>query len=200
MPTFSHLSIPTPQWLLYLVPQLLGSQEPPVHEVSSTLFVPRLPHASPLLLLSSSSSTHFNFAFTFMTMASLVSTLPNVLATIFTLVRKGQSKNEDLSSSHTGTPKTCNISAQWLWLGQYTPNASRFVFNPGGLISAHKNAGKRKPKTRDPLITMSDATFPSLILADDLAVFSAETPRFFSRSSLTGDSQDLNPPGGVRPA
>jgi len=62
---------------------------------------------------------------------------------------------------------------------QYTPNASRFVFDPGGLISAHEDASKCKPKTRGPFITTHDATLPSLVLADDLVVFSAETPRFF---------------------
>jgi len=112
-------------------------------------------------------------------MASLVSTLPNVLATIFTLARKVQSKNEDLGSSHTGTPKTCNISAQRLRLGQYTPNASRFVFDPGGLISAQEDASERKPKTRGPFITTHDVTSPTLVLADNLVVFDAETPIFF---------------------
>jgi len=59
---------------------------------------------------------------------------------------------------------------------------------PGGLISTHEDTGKRKPKTHSPLITMSDTTFPTLVLANDLACFSAETPGFFSRSSLTKDS------------
>jgi len=105
-----HLSITTLstlQWLLYLVPQLLGSQEPLVHEVLSTPFTPRL---------SSLSSAHFNFMFTLVTMASLVSTLPNILAIIFTHPWKVQSKNEDISSSQTGTPKTSktyNTSVQW---------------------------------------------------------------------------------------
>src|SRR6266571_4026223 len=188
-PPFSHLSIPTSQWLLYLVPQLLGSQELlTAHEVSSMPFAPRLPHASPPLLPSSSCSAHFTFAFTLVTTTSLFSILLNVSKTIFTHARKFQSKKEDLGgSSLSGTPKTsktCNTSAQWL--GQYMPKASRFVFDPGGLVfvgSAHEDAYRheqgREPKTRCLLITTSHATLPSLVLADDLVVFSAETPRFF---------------------
>ena len=189
VPPFSHLSIPTPQWLLYLVPQLFGLQELlTAHEVSSMPFAPRLPHASPPLLPSSSCSAHFTFAFTLVTTTSLFSILLNVSKTIFTHARKFQSKKEDLGgSSLSGTPKTsktCNTSAQWL--GQYMPKASRFVFDPGGLVfvgSAHEDAYRheqgREPKTRCLLITTSDVTFPSLVLADNLVVFDTETPIFF---------------------
>ncbi len=91
VPHFIHLSIPTPQRLLYLVPQLLRSQEPLVHEDSLTPLTPPLPHASPPLLLSSSSSAHFSFALTLITTAALVSALPNISETIPTLVHKVQS-------------------------------------------------------------------------------------------------------------
>jgi len=174
--------VPTlaPQWLLYLISQLVGLQElPTAHEVSSTPLAPHIPHVSPLLLLPGSSPTHFSFALTLITTAALVSALLNFLTTISTHVSKFWTKNEDIGSNHNSTPKASDAFAQQLWLGQYTPNASRFIFDPGGLILAHEDASKCKLKTHSPFITTHDVTSPTLVLADNLVVFNAETPIFF---------------------
>jgi len=142
---------------------------------------------------------------TFVITAVLVFVL-NISATTPIHACKFQSKQEDVGSGQNGTLKTFDTFVRRFQLGQYTPHAKRFVFDPGGpflsfvLHSVYEDARKRKLKTLHGFITTDDATLPTLILADDLADFSAETPGFFSRSSLTGDGQDLNPPGGVRPA
>ncbi|KAI9437403.1 hypothetical protein BJY52DRAFT_602411 [Lactarius psammicola] len=195
--------VPTAQWLLYLVPQLL--QEPSlVYEASSTP-ASRFSHYSPPLRMSGSRSAHFDFALIIVTTAVLVFVFPNVLATFLSHARKFGNKNKDLSDRQNSNLKTGNMFAQRLRL-QYTQHGKRFVFDPGGLASSlalestHENARGRKPKTRGGFVTTHDATLPTPILAGNLIVFVAETLKFFSRRSLTGDGQDLNPLGGVRPA
>ncbi|KAI9453086.1 hypothetical protein BJY52DRAFT_865832 [Lactarius psammicola] len=195
----------TTQWLLYLVPQLL--QEPSlVYEASSTP-APHISTPSPLLRLPDSRSARFDLAFSFVNTVALVSALVDISAAILTAhARKFGSKNKDFGDSQSGTPKTGDTFAQRLRLRQYTPHAPRFVFDPGGLASSlvlestHENARGRKPKTRGGFVTTHDATLPTLVLVGNRTVFIAKTLNFFSRRSLTGDGQDLNPPGGVRPA
>ncbi|KAI9449210.1 hypothetical protein BJY52DRAFT_1420082 [Lactarius psammicola] len=195
--------VPTAQWLLYLVPQLL--QEPSlVYEASSTP-ASRFSHYSPPLRMSGSRSAHFDFALIIVTTAVLVFVFPNVLATFLSHARKFGNKNKDLSDRQNSNLKTGNTFAQRLRL-QYTQHGKRFVFDPGGVASSlalestHENARGRKPKTRGGFVTTHDATLPTLVLVGNRTVFIAETLKFFSRRSLTGDGQDLNPLGGVRPA
>ncbi|KAI9449530.1 hypothetical protein BJY52DRAFT_247104 [Lactarius psammicola] len=193
----------TTQWLLYLVPQLL--QEPSlVYEASSTP-ASCFSHYSPPLRMSGSRSAHFDFALIIVTTAVLVFVFPNVLATFLSHARKFGNKNKDLSDRQNSNLKTGNTFAQRLRL-QYTQHGKRFVFDPGGVASSlalestHENARGRKPKTRGGFVTTHDATLPTLVLVGNRTVFIAETLKFFSRRSLTGDGQDLNPLGGVRPA
>ncbi|KAH9008041.1 hypothetical protein EDB83DRAFT_2532254 [Lactarius deliciosus] len=116
----------------------LGHQAPLIYEALSML-VPHLPLTSPSLLLSHSGFAQLNFALIFITTAALISTLINVSKTISAFVCKLWNKKEDLSGSQNGAFKTsepCNISAQQLRLGQLTPCASCFVFDPGGSVVA----------------------------------------------------------------
>ncbi|KAH9027621.1 hypothetical protein EDB85DRAFT_2276638 [Lactarius pseudohatsudake] len=82
------------------------------------------------------------------------------------------------------------------------------VFDPGGqsssssvqvsrLLSAHEDVRKRKSKTFNNL-TVFDPGGGALVLEpahEDSATLDED-----ARSSLTGDGQDFDPPGGVRPA
>ncbi|KAI9432410.1 hypothetical protein BJY52DRAFT_1400296 [Lactarius psammicola] len=166
----------TTQWLLYLVPQLL--QEPSlVYEASSTP-ASCFSHYSPPLRMSGSRSAHFDFALIIVTTAVLVFVFPNVLATFLSHARKFGNKNKDLSDRQNSNLKTGNTFAQRLRL-QYTPHAARFVFDPGGRVSTHEDARKRKSKTRGGLITTHDATLPTLVLVGNCTVFIAETLIFF---------------------
>ncbi|KAI9437893.1 hypothetical protein BJY52DRAFT_1217529 [Lactarius psammicola] len=197
--------VPTAQWLLYLVPQLLKSQEPLLVPEVTSMRTPRLTHSLPPLRMSGFRSAHFDFALIIVTTAVLVFVFPNVLATFLSHARKFGNKNKDLSDRQNSNLKTGNTFAQRLRL-QYTQHGKRFVFDPGGLSSSlalestHENARGRKPKTRGGFVTTHDATLPTLVLVGNRTVFIAETLKFFSRRSLTGDGQDLNPLGGVRPA
>ncbi|KAH9008134.1 hypothetical protein EDB84DRAFT_139588, partial [Lactarius hengduanensis] len=133
-------------------PQLEWQEPSPVCEAPSTL-VPCLPHPTTSLLPSS--LTHCDFAL--VTIAVLVSTLLDILATLLTHTRKFWSKYEDIGNNRIGTLKTSksrNIPAHRLRLGQYMPRAPRLVFDPGGqsssssvqvsrLLSAHEDV--RKP-------------------------------------------------------
>ncbi|KAH9161209.1 hypothetical protein EDB89DRAFT_2080811 [Lactarius sanguifluus] len=113
-----------------------------VYEVSSIkppALAPRLClfHSSPSPRLSGT-SIHFGFAFTLVTAAVLVSTLLNISKTLSTFARKLWSKNQDTGNSQNSTPgyKTGDDLAHRLRLGQYTPRALRFVFDPGGRSSS----------------------------------------------------------------
>ncbi|KAH9044080.1 hypothetical protein EDB83DRAFT_1576383 [Lactarius deliciosus] len=132
-----------------------------IYEVSSTL-VPRFPLASSPR--SNPRLAHFNFALSLVTVAVLVSAFFNVSAARLTHTRKFRSK-QDIDNSRIDTLKasSCNAFAHQLQLGQLTPRASRFVFDPGGPASsssfqvsnysAHEGARKRMPKTRNDFIT-----------------------------------------------
>ncbi|KAI9448727.1 hypothetical protein BJY52DRAFT_305352 [Lactarius psammicola] len=198
--TFTRVAqqVPT-QWLLYLVPQLLKSQEPLLVPEVTSMRTPRLTHSLPPLRMSGFRSAHFDFALIIVTTAVLVFVFPNVLATFLSHARKFGNKNKDLSDRQNSNLKTGNTFAQRLRL-QYTPHAARFVFDPGGPTSTHEDVRKRKSKSRGGFVTTHDATLPTLVLVGNRTVFIAETLKFFSRRSLTGDGQDLNPLGGVRPA
>ncbi|KAH9079133.1 hypothetical protein EDB83DRAFT_2310864 [Lactarius deliciosus] len=170
------------------ITQLLKWQEhPPVCEAPSTLVLCLSHPTSPLL---PSSLTHCDFAFALVTTAVLVSTLLDILATTSTLVHKYWSKYEDFGNNQNGNPKTskpCNIPAQRLRLGQLTPRAPRFVFDPGGLPI---------PVPTDNL-TVFDPRVVVFVLEpahwhEDSATLDED-----ARSSLTGDGQDFDPPGGV---
>ncbi|KAH9172787.1 hypothetical protein EDB89DRAFT_2229220, partial [Lactarius sanguifluus] len=105
-----------------------------VYEFSSTL-TPGLPLTSPPLPLSRFGLARFNFAFAFVTPAALVLTLFNASTTLSVYVCKFWSNNQVLGGSQNGTFKTsksCNISAQQLRLGQYTPPASAPFLVLGG--------------------------------------------------------------------
>ncbi|KAH9049567.1 hypothetical protein EDB84DRAFT_1556168 [Lactarius hengduanensis] len=52
---------------------------------------------------------------------------------------------------------------------------------------------QRKSKTRGALITTHDTPIPTLVHADILTIFTAETPAKLARRSLTGDGQDFDP-------
>ncbi|KAH9158549.1 hypothetical protein EDB89DRAFT_2085856 [Lactarius sanguifluus] len=148
-----------------------------VYEVSSTLAAPRLSHPSPLLPLFGPGYIRFNFALALVTAAVLASIL-NISATS-TFAHKYWSKYEDFGNNRNGIPEARNIPAQRLRLGQFTPRASRFVFDPGGpassssfkLLSAHEDIRQRKSKTRIGFITTRRATLLAPILANNLIVF-----------------------------
>ncbi|KAH9177131.1 hypothetical protein EDB89DRAFT_2065316 [Lactarius sanguifluus] len=159
-------------------------QEPSLHhEVPSIKQLPLAPH--PSLFHSSGplrrTPVRFNFTFVLITMAVLVSAFFNISATLFTHTRKFWSKIEDFGNNQNGnlkTSKSRNIPAHRLRLGQYTPRASHFVFNPGGpasssslkLLSAHEDARKCKPKTCSSF-TILDTSSPIPIPTDNLTVF-----------------------------
>ncbi|KAH9052810.1 hypothetical protein EDB87DRAFT_1825954 [Lactarius vividus] len=174
--------------------------QPPL--VYPSTLTPGLPRTSPPLPLSRSSLARFSFTFVFITTAALVSALFKFSATISTHTREFWSKKEVLGSSQNGThkmSKSCNTSAQRFRLGQYTPHATRFVFDPGGQsssfkpLSAHEDVRKHKSKTHNGFTTL-DTSFPIPIPIDDLKIFDHGGVG----SSLTGDGQDFDPPGGVR--
>ncbi|KAH8991833.1 hypothetical protein EDB83DRAFT_2479287 [Lactarius deliciosus] len=115
----------------------LGWKPSLVYEAPST----RLPTFTPRSLPSlrpSSASTRFNFALSLITVTVLVSTLLNISKTLSTFARKLWSKNQDTGNSQKSTPgyKTGDDLAHRLQLGQYTPRALRFVFDPGGQFSS----------------------------------------------------------------
>ncbi|KAH9008244.1 hypothetical protein EDB83DRAFT_2531940 [Lactarius deliciosus] len=112
----------------------LGCQAQLIYEAPSML-APRFSPTSPPLPLSRFGLARFNSTLNLVTTVVLISAL---IKTIPTFARKLWNKKEDLGGSQNGAFKTselCNISAQQLRLGQYTPRASRFVFDPGGLAS-----------------------------------------------------------------
>ncbi|KAH9009240.1 hypothetical protein EDB85DRAFT_2246661 [Lactarius pseudohatsudake] len=93
--------------------------------------------------LSRSGLARFNFALSFITVAALVSTLLNV-STLSTHTHKYRSRQQDIGDNRIGNLKTSNsrnIPAHRLRLGQYTPRASRFVFDPGGPASSSRLFG-----------------------------------------------------------
>ncbi|KAH9028304.1 hypothetical protein EDB85DRAFT_1971141, partial [Lactarius pseudohatsudake] len=86
-------------------------------EVSS-MSTPRLPLASPPLLLSRSGFAQFNFTLRLVTVAVLVLAFFNISTTVCTHTRKFWSKKEDLGGSQNGkTSKSCNTLAQQLRVG-----------------------------------------------------------------------------------
>ncbi|KAH9167494.1 hypothetical protein EDB89DRAFT_125211 [Lactarius sanguifluus] len=112
---------PTP-----FVPQ---SQQPlQVYEVSSTLVAPRFSHTPTPRLQSGFSFARLTLTLSFVTIAALVSVLLNVSKIPSTHERK-LSKIKDLGSNWKKTPSDF---AHRLRLGQLTPRAARFVFDPGG--------------------------------------------------------------------
>ncbi|KAH9053250.1 hypothetical protein EDB87DRAFT_1690670 [Lactarius vividus] len=182
-PTFPPIpqQVTTAQWLLYLVLQQLEFQAPSLiyEKAWSTLAAPRFSHPLPLLQSSSPSSVRSIFAFALITTTALVLALFNFLATISTHMHEFWSKKEVLGGSQNGThkmSKSCNTSAQQFQLGQYTPHATRFVFDPGGQsssfkpLSAHEDVCKHKSKTRNGFTTL-DTSFPIPIPIDNLKIF-----------------------------
>ncbi|KAH9165380.1 hypothetical protein EDB89DRAFT_2076864 [Lactarius sanguifluus] len=158
------------------VPQ--QSQEPSLVYGTSLALVLR-----PTLFHSSGSlrrpPARFGFALALVTTA-ILSSLLNVSKALSVHSRKVWSKYEDFGNNQNGNLKTSkprNILAQRLRLGQLTPRAARFVFDPGGpassfkLLSAHEDVRKRKSKTRIGFITMRSATLLTPILDNNLIVF-----------------------------
>ncbi|KAH9165733.1 hypothetical protein EDB89DRAFT_270281 [Lactarius sanguifluus] len=134
------------------------------YEVSSTLAAPRFSLTSPPLPLSRFGLAH-NFALAIVVATAFVSTLINLSKTLLTHLRKFQSKYEDFGNSQNGIPEARNIPTQRLRLGQFTPRAARFVFDPGGrssnssvqvLTSRHTKtfaSVTRRPATASPYST-----------------------------------------------
>ncbi|KAH9015007.1 hypothetical protein EDB85DRAFT_2212664 [Lactarius pseudohatsudake] len=160
------------------IPFAPQSQElPTVNEVWSTL-APRFPLTSPPLTLSRSGLARFNFSLVLITTTVLVSTLFNALTTLSILARKYWNKNEDFGNIQIGTLNTSSrdVFAQRLRLGQLTPRASRFVFDPGGPASSSRLFGTRRRSqaqvedTRRHHLTL-DTGIPIPVPTDHLIVF-----------------------------
>ncbi|KAH9171667.1 hypothetical protein EDB89DRAFT_2243346 [Lactarius sanguifluus] len=159
-------------------PFVSQSQQPPLDfEVSSTLG-PRFQLTSPPLPPSRSGLACFNFTFALVTTAVLVSTLINVSTALLTYTRKFWSK-QDISDIRIDTLKASSCDAPFTYrlrLGQNTPRASRFVFDPGGLASVFRlteDACKPKSKTCGIFIpcTTLDTGLPHSRSIDCLIVF-----------------------------
>ncbi|KAH9031573.1 hypothetical protein EDB84DRAFT_1600373 [Lactarius hengduanensis] len=82
-------------------------------------------------------------------------------------------------------------------LHYFPPHLPRLL-RPRSNSLARADAHQRKLKTRGSLITTHDTPVPTLVHADILTIFTAETPEKLARRSLTGDGQDFDPPGDVR--
>jgi hypothetical protein len=79
-----------------------------------------------------------------------------------------------------------------------TPEASLFT---QVLVLAHKDDHKCEPKTCNAALTPPRVTSPPHSHRDRQShSFLLRNPQLFSRRCLTRDSQNLSPPGGVRPA
>ncbi|KAH9167314.1 hypothetical protein EDB89DRAFT_2125817 [Lactarius sanguifluus] len=172
-------------------PFVSQSQQPPLDfEVSSTLG-PRFQLTSPPLPPSRSGLACFNFTFALVTTAALVSTLINVSAALLTYTRKFWSK-QDTSDIRIDTLKASSCDAPFMYrlqLGQYTPRASRFVFDPGGLASVFRlteDACKPKSKTCGIFIpcTTLDTGLPHSRSIDNLIVFDPGGVGFTTRRCL----------------
>ncbi|KAH9028800.1 hypothetical protein EDB84DRAFT_1579281 [Lactarius hengduanensis] len=103
-----------------------------IYEVSSTLAAPRFSHTPTPRLQSGSSFARLTLALSFVTIAAIVSVLLNVSKIASAHERKA-SKIKDLGSSWK---KTSSDFAHRRRLGQYTPRAAHFVFDPGGRSSS----------------------------------------------------------------
>ncbi|KAH9012868.1 hypothetical protein EDB85DRAFT_2222047 [Lactarius pseudohatsudake] len=160
----------TPSLTSPAIPFILQLQElPTVHEVPSTL-APRFPLASPPLLLSHSGLVRFSFAFVFFTVAALVSTFFNVSAALLTYTRKFRGK-QDINDIRIDTLKasSCDGFTHQLRLGQYTPRALRFVFDPGGLAWVFKltQRTRRHSQVQPEVTRCHGTTCGHLLYGDD---------------------------------
>lgn len=110
-----------------LVPQRQEWQEYLLVCIALSILAPPLPYSSSSRCFYLTGLVHFTLMLTLVTSAS---TLLIFSATTSTHARKFGPKDKDLSSgSQIGTPKTRDNLMQQLWLGQYSPRASQFVFD-----------------------------------------------------------------------
>jgi hypothetical protein len=173
------------------IPQLLEWQGPaPGYEVPSTL-TSRVPHSSsPLPLPSVLSSIRFNFAFSLVTAAALISALLNISATLPTLVQQRWSRNEDFGSTQYIDPSYSFNFTHWFRPAQQTVRPARLVFDPGGYTFALASLEVSKmfddPSRRHtvPPLASSPCTprWPAVIplINKNFLPFNAETVNFFS--------------------
>jgi hypothetical protein len=199
------LQLPSTQRLQYLAPRRFGILL--VNRASSSL-VPHLPHSCspcPLLLPSILSSIHFNFMFSLVTAAALVSALVNISKTLPTHTQNIWSKNKDLGNTQYSGLSSDNIT-RWPRIAQQMAHPTHLIFDPGGFaftLTTPKDIRQRKLKTRGLPLRIITMRNPAVITHpfSTISFFSLLKPQFFfSFSSLTEDSQDFNPPGGVTPA
>ncbi|KAH9013446.1 hypothetical protein EDB84DRAFT_1680434 [Lactarius hengduanensis] len=184
-------------------------ESPLVYYEASLTLAHRFPLTSPPLTLSRSGLARFSFAFVFITTAALVSTLFNASTTLPTLAHKYWSKQEDIGNNRIGTFKTSN--SRPAPHASYSTQEARLQVSR--LLPARDDIRQCKTTTRGGCSTL-DTNLPIPIPTDNLTVFDlgggafvlepahedSATPDEDARCSLTGDGQDFDPPGGVRPA